>query len=709
MSNSAESEKTPLLYTSGQNAINQHSLPNECFLVHGHKPEPTKAIARTINLRSGHNREDYYNRHRPEDMIPTDHHDVVFAIQNLYKRIGLIRNIIDLMADFSSEGLQLKHPVKSQQRFFNRWAAQVDLRGRAHDFMKLILRDANVIVRRKMAKISLPLSKKMRRVGGGTSFKRGLTINEDTKPEPVDVVTVDKKSSEIRTIPWQYTFLNPVLIHKIGGEVGRFFGSNDIAMKIPASLADSISNPQTDAEKKFVNEIPGEVKKAVKNRKNANFVRLDSSRIYIDYYKKDDWEDWGTPFLFGVLEDIMFKEKMRLADIAALDGVVNAIRIWRLGDASKQILPTKTAVNKLLEILQHNVGGGVMDIVWDSMINLQTEYPPVDKILGSEKYGHVDRDIIRGLGVPDSLIGGSDLGTRNAESAYVQLKTLLEKLEYVRARAILWLQNELKMVADAMGFEQIPTISFSIMSLRDEAAEKQLIIQLLDRGIISVESVQQVFGYDFIIELENMKNEQKIRESEPPVLEKGNPYYRPNSVIEKQTDETLRIERLRVGADDSGGDNPRGDQPRDEGNNEPGRPMNSRDTQPRDRRTNPVLSVYKVIGDQFIEQIDSVIDPLYLNKMKVKNLRSLTKNQSIELENTKRAILAAVGPKDTIDRIGIRELMSQDVDDNIKLFNQMFNNMINEYRKMKKAEPTIKDRKSLAASTWASLKSREGG
>jgi hypothetical protein len=33
-------------------------------------------------------------------------------------------------------------------------------------------------------------------------------------------------------------------------------------------------------------------------------------------------------------------------------------------------------------------------------------YPPVEKILGSDKFKEVDRDILIALGIPEVLIGG---------------------------------------------------------------------------------------------------------------------------------------------------------------------------------------------------------------------------------------------------------------------------------------------------------------
>lgn len=675
-------------------------LSGECSFAHGQaRVDNTQG---RVKQRPGHSRRDQDSA-RPEDRIPTSHQDIILATQALYRRVGIVRNIIDMMSDFAAEGMKFEHPIKSQKRFYDAWAEKTDLASRAHDFMKLLLRDANVIVRRKTARISVPLSNEMSK-----ATISGLSVTEDIVKETSENVTIDKKKAGTREIPWKYTFLSPVMIEKIGGSVGKFFGDDTLAMRIPAQLRKSIMSPTTDAEKAFVKKIPTEIREAVKRKKGDNLVKLDPNKMYVDYYKKDDWEDWGTPFLYGVMEDIMFKQKMRLADMAALDGVINTIRLWKLGNSEQKILPTKTAVNKLLNILQHNVGGGTMDIVWDDMIDLKVEYPPTDKILGTEKYRSVDGDIIKGLGVPDSLIGGADLGTRNAESAYVQLKTLLERLEYIRSRAIAWIKNELKIVADAMGFKHIPNVVFSIMSLRNEAAEKQLIIQLLDRGIVSVESVQQVFGINFAVELQNLKDEQAIREADPTILEKTHPYFTSLTVLEKQHEFTMELERLKLGSGDGGGGgggpNEVGTQPRDQGKNPSGRPPNTVDTNPRKERDDKTQSVYKVQAERYIKQIDEIADPLFLAHIKATNIRSLTKQQKHELELTKRAMLAVVDKDSKISSDMLKNRLASASKNLFEIFNSVFDELWAKHTEVVGKAPNLKERRSLAASAWAMLR-----
>lgn len=677
-----------------------HTLAERNFISHGKGVPDHLSIASTINDRSGFNRHDFYEK-RKDQAIPTDHASIVASCQAIYRKIGLIRNVIDLMADFASEGLDLSHPVKRQERFYRKWAQKVKLADRANNFMRLLLRDANVIIRRKMASLTIPAFKDMSKafMGFRSVQPLGLPVVEDVVKEMPEKITKDKKGKRLKKeIPWKYTFLQPTRIKKISGEVGGFFGDDEVAIELSAALIKSIKSPQTKAEKDFVDKLPAEIISAVTGLNKSSpsvLIKLNKENIYIDYYKKDDWQEWGTPFLYGILEDVLFKEKMRLADMSALDGVIDVIRLWKLGNSEQKIFPTPAAVNKLIDILQHNTGGGVMDLVWDDMIQLQTNYPPTDKILGPEKYRSVDRDILQGLGVPDSLIGGSDLGTRNAQSAFVQLKTLKERLEYVRSRALAWMENELRMVAVAMNFKDIPVINFSNMSLRDEAAEKLLIMNLLDRNVISVESVQKTFGFDFMIELQRMKDERDIRDKDKPVLEKAGPFYRPESVMKLQEE---------VQKDGPGGENFVGDLPKTEEVSSPGRPNNDVEIGPRDERTNPVLSVYKTIASDFMCRIDNIVDPKYLLDKGVSTLRSLNKEDKVMLEKLKYTLLALSIDCEQINESIIKNKLSSGNHDIIGKFFSFYEYLCSQFLQMLGKNPSIKDRRSLAKSAWSILK-----
>ena len=185
-------------------------------------------------------------------------------------------------------------------------------------------------------------------------------------------------------------------------------------------------------------------------------------------------------------------EKMRLADLSALDGAISNIRLWTLGSLDHKILPTRDGVNKLRNILASNVGGGTMELVWGPDLKYTESNSQVYKFLGSEKYQSVLNSIYAGLGVPPTLTGIASNGG-GFNNNFISLKTLVELLQYGRDQLTKFWTKELELVRRSMGFRKPAHIIYDQMILSDEAAEKNLLIQLADRSIISHETILDRF------------------------------------------------------------------------------------------------------------------------------------------------------------------------------------------------------------------------
>ena len=173
-----------------------------------------------------------------------------------------------------------------------------------------------------------------------------------------------------REIPWKYDFLNPLSLELIGAELALFAGKPQFALKISNSLRRHIasaSNSKDANRKELVAQLPKDLLNAIKDGKNI--LPIDPDKLSVYYYKKDDWRMWANPMIYAILDDILMLEKMKLADISALDGAISNIRLWTIGDLDNKILPTKGAINKLRDILASNVGGGTMDLVWGPEID----------------------------------------------------------------------------------------------------------------------------------------------------------------------------------------------------------------------------------------------------------------------------------------------------------------------------------------------------
>jgi hypothetical protein len=130
------------------------------------------------------------------------------------------------------------------------------------------------------------------------------------------------------------------------------------------------------------------------------------------------------------MDDITVVEKLKLADMAALDGAISNIRIFKLGNLEHKIIPTKAATSKLAQILGNNVGGGTMDIIWGPDIEMIESNTNVHQFLGEAKYIPHMNNVYAGLGIPPTLTGTfSSGGTTNN---FISLKTLTQRLQYGR-------------------------------------------------------------------------------------------------------------------------------------------------------------------------------------------------------------------------------------------------------------------------------------
>lgn len=608
------------------------------------------------HIRSPFNRYDY-EKMRPNERMPTRFREVVHACRSVYLRLGVCRNVIDMMTDFATEDLRIVHPDKKQEAFFKVWMSKVKLKDAVDEFVRHFLVDGNVVVKRITAKLPKPTENQWR--------------TQAAEPEKIYVEDTTSK----REIPWKYTFLNVAALEWVGGDITKISGERQLGFYPSSKLRKTLNDANDPFQKNAIDKMPLEIKDALK-RNDSGMVLLDMDKLYVAHNKKDSWEDWAPPFLYSVLQDVGFRDKLRQAEISALDGVINVIRLWKLGDHKEGILPNSAVINKLVGILDTNTGGGAIDIVWDSMIDMKEYYPPIDQILGSEKYDQVNRDILIGLGVPEVLIGGEG---GNFSNSFIQLKTLVEKLEYVRNRVIEWLTEEVRVVCEAMGIVVPPKVKFKKMSLEDEETTKQLIVNLLDRGIISAEAVLDIYGEDFMLEMDRIKAQKDI--------------FQKSGVKIKSP---LDPKPVAKGTKAPGGKT---------GQVGKGRPPTKKSSPakkertPKPRRTkgNIELGVYAF---EAISAIDTHVIPTYMESVGVNNARKLTSDQKEDIDNLRTLVLASLKPGDDLSDENIL-FVAENVDQFNKELLNSINKAVSGYISQNGVEPTLNQRKNIEAIAWA--------
>ncbi len=467
---------------------------------------------------------------------------------------------------------------------------------------------------------------------------------------------------EKNEIPWKYTFLNPVSLDPLGGELAIFSGYDmQYALSIPPNLIAKIKTPGNNVDRNIVNTMSQDIVKAI--RGGAKQIPLDSKKVSVYHYKKDDWALWADPMLFSILDDLILLNKMKLADLAALDGAISHIRLWKLGDLEAKILPTSAAVNKLADMLLNNVGGGVMDLIWGPELNMVESKSDVYKFLGEAKYGPVLNAIYAGLGIPPTLTGGTNAAgfTNN----YISLQTLLERLNYVRMVLVEFWEREVKLVQRAMGFRFPAQIQFDRMTLTDEAAEKNLLIQLYDRNVITEETIRERFGE--IPELEDARSRREERERQSGKrVRKAGPWNNPeqDEALQKIALQTGVVTPSEVGLElkpkkkgEKSALDKKGAQIKKGGGgtfpaNSPGQPQQGRPKQSGDKQKRKAKRVIPRSSAELLhsfswarkiqKDISEKIDPLWLQVTGKKNIRSLSDDEFDSVEKFKYAVLCSL-------------------------------------------------------------------
>ena len=121
-----------------------------------------------------------------------------------YDKVGIIRNIIDLMGDFGSQGIQIVHRDKSVEKFYQQWFKSVHGKERSERFLNNLYKTGNVIIYRSYANVTPQLSNYMK------------AMSSD--------IRVEVPSVKANEIPWRYNFFNPLTVKNKDGNLSLFMG-----------------------------------------------------------------------------------------------------------------------------------------------------------------------------------------------------------------------------------------------------------------------------------------------------------------------------------------------------------------------------------------------------------------------------------------------------------------------------------------------------
>jgi len=619
-----------------------------------------------------------------------DHQRIAQCIL-MYKTEGVVQTVVHLLADFVVERVDIVHSDETVHNFYKAWATKVKLKRVLHRIVVDLLVTGNVFLWTKLAKLKPLDAKDMKRGIAAELIGDQLVLtlqNKKLKEEYNRSINVEIEDDDIAKlndlkvacqqhatagninevmlkgatrnnpgtdadpypdtkdtkIPWGYISLNPLQMEPRGS---RFANEHYWVMMLNKRDVAPLSKFMTyryytDISTTKINlpEIfKGKLNPVAQNRQQSGYaaeLQLDEDRLsVIQDVTKADYEEWATPQVYPAYKEIMFKRMMRHGEISAMESLKHMITLIKLGDTKEGFAPTEAQIERVAAALAG--GSQTHHLVWDDLIAGEVLQPDVGNIFDPKKYETINKDIYAALGISESVMTGQG----SYANSFLSIKLLLEKLETIRDIIEDWLKVELKSIADVMKFRRLPQISWGLMSLRDENAERKLWLDLYDRGIVSDTTMLEQFDSDFDIELARQQVEKGIKEEENPGILKTDKKFRAPVMVTKgpfnkdpqPPKPLLKKKPLKKG----------------------GRPVKTGKPQSKKRNTKPkgmaqlreAQACYAFAKKALATVSDLVIERV-IEARDVKDIRSLSKAQKTQLDEMILWITASLNPNEPL-------------------------------------------------------------
>lgn len=292
------------------------------------------------------------------------------------------------------------------------------------------------------------------------------------------------------SVPIKYTILNPLSV-EISGSV--MFGTATTALK-PEALHEIRAliekQDKTSHEKQLLARIPSDMKKAASN--GEGYI-LDPELLGEVDYRPMPYYRYPRPRSVNAFESINYKKALRQADYSTLDGISNYILLITVGNdqfpvTSQEVLENAAAL--------FDTPSKAFNVVWNHTLKVEKLVSPeIEAILGKRKYEQVNDDYTGSLGVVRALIDGA--GTSSSAAVGLAIKSVIAEVAYARRQVKRWIYREYRQVAEAAGFDRIPTVRFNDVELRDEIELTRVLMGLIDRRILSYETGVKQLNYDW--------------------------------------------------------------------------------------------------------------------------------------------------------------------------------------------------------------------
>ena len=380
--------------------------------------------------------------------------EAIRLVRKAYYNFADLKNILDVMVEYSSSKLYLRGGNAKSRKFFGDWLDKIKIPNLQDRFFLEHYRSCNTIPCRHEATI---------------------------KDSDVDILnkTYGCKAAKNVKVPVKYVIIDPSSVI-VGGNIS--FSSPQFYQRLNAYEVQRLIKPVTEEDQNFYDSLPDSVKEQLKGQKaNVSInIPLNPENCYFIFHKKQDYEPMAVPMAWPVLKDINWKAEMKALDLSVARTTQRAILVITMGYENKngEYMFDAKAAEAMRALFESESVGKVL--VADFTTKVSWAIPDISKLLGKEKYEQVNEDIRTGL---NNILAGSNEKFANQS---IKVKLFIQRL--VQSREVFlneFLVPEMKRLGKLMGFRNVPVPYFETLDLKDEDLWNRIVTQLTQMGILT--------------------------------------------------------------------------------------------------------------------------------------------------------------------------------------------------------------------------------
>jgi len=388
-------------------------------------------------------------------------HDAIELCQKSYYNIPVCKNIIDLMAEFSSTDIYFKGGTKKSKTFFEEYFKSINIHKLQDEFFLEYYRSGNVFLYIHEGYIS---DENMRRL----KKNFGLIL-----------------SALGSKIPVKFEILDPSCVQSDGN---ISFANNYYKKAISGYELSRLKNPKTDQDKMVLDSMPKDVRDQITRQKDdiqsnnhTVFIDLSEDKIIAIFNKKMPYEPFAVPMCWPVLRDINAKEELKKIDMAIARTSQQMVLLLTMGTELKDgtVTTNMEYMNKMRDLFKNQSVNKVL--VSDYTTRAEFITPRIEDLLTGEKYKILNEDIANGL---NSILAGGEKFSNQS----IKVKVFLERLK--QGREVFkreFLIPQIKNISNKLGFRKYPEPYFQEVDFKDEIQMNRVYTRLIELGVLTAD------------------------------------------------------------------------------------------------------------------------------------------------------------------------------------------------------------------------------